>query len=266
MILIGELLNTSRRSVAAAVERRDADTIAAIARRQADAGADYIDVNAGTFAARESECLCWLVETVQAAVDRPLCIDSPSPDAMRVALERHRGTALVNSISMEPQRWQGMIEVVAERPCRVIALCMTSAAMPTGADERIAAGTTIVAELERAGVVRERILLDPLLQPVSIDVRQGRGFLEALRRLKTALPEVETVCGLSNVSFGLPRRSLVNRTFLSLALDAGLDAAICDPTDRRLLAVLRAGEMLLGRDAYCEAFIDAHQSGALDEN
>ncbi len=266
MILIGELLNTSRRSIAAAVERRDADTVAAIARRQADAGADYIDVNAGTFAARESECLCWLVETVQAAVDRPLCIDSPSPDAMRAALERHRGTALVNSISLEPERWRGMLEVVTARPCRVIALCMSSAAMPAGVDERLAAGTTIVGELERAGVARERILLDPLLQPVSIDVRQGRGFLEALRRLKVALPEVETVCGLSNVSFGLPRRSLVNRTFLSLALQSGLDAAICDPTDRRLLAALRAAEMLLGRDEYCEAFIDAHQSGALAED
>jgi len=167
---------------------------------------------------------------------------------------------------MEPQRWRGMLEVVAEWPCRVIALCMTSAAMPQGAGERVDAGTTIVDELERAGVARERILLDPLLQPVSIDVRQGRGFLEALRRLTAALPEVETVCGLSNVSFGLPRRSLVNRTFLSLALQAGLGAAICDATDRRLLAALRAAEMLLGRDEYCEAFIDAHQSGALDED
>mgnify|MGYP001061591746 CR=1 FL=1 len=263
MIIVAEKINTSRKSIQEAVAQRDSEGISRIAREQAEAGAHFIDVNAGTFVDREKECLCWLVETVQQAVDLPLCLDSPSPDVLEAAVKLHRGEPMINSISLERERYDALLPVVTGHPCHVIALCMGQTAMPTTVEDRVSAGSEIIGRLTAKGVPLERIYIDPLIQPVSIDTRMGVAALGAIRKLTADFPGVNTVCGLSNISFGLPARSLLNRNFLALAMQSGLSAAILDPTDRKLMSTLRAVQLLLDQDEYCQQYIEAYQQDKL---
>jgi cobalamin-dependent methionine synthase I len=261
MIIVGEKINTSRKSIAQAVERKDAAFIQSVARTQAEAGADYIDVNAGTFLDKEMEYLPWLVKTVQAAVDRPLCLDSPNPLALEKALGQHRGEALINSISLEKERYDTLLPVICRQPCKVVALCMARTAMPTSAEERIEVAAELIDGLTRSGVKRTDIFVDPLVQPVSVDVRMGAAILDAIAGIMARFPGVQTICGLSNISFGLPLRRQINRHFLVLAMARGLSAAILDPTDTDLMAGFLTAQMLLGQDEYCSAFIEAYEQG-----
>jgi cobalamin-dependent methionine synthase I len=185
MIIVGEKINTSRKSIAQAVERKDTAFIQSVALAQVDAGADYIDVNAGTFLDKEEEYLPWLVETVQAAVDRPLCLDSPNPKALEKALRIHRGEAMINSISLEAERYDALLPVVTGRPCKVVALCMARTAMPTTAEERIDVAVELIENLGRAGVQLPNIFVDPLVQPISVDVCMGPAILEAISGIIT---------------------------------------------------------------------------------
>jgi 5-methyltetrahydrofolate--homocysteine methyltransferase len=261
MLIVGELINTSRRAVEKAVRERNRVPIQSLAVRQADAGADYIDVNAGTFVDREVELLPWLVETVQEAVDLPLCLDSPNPKALEAAMAVHRGVPFINSISLEKERCEAMLPLVTAHPCKLVGLCMKRAGMPATAGERIDAADELISVLTGAGMDPADLYLDPLVQPVSVDIRMGRAVLEAISGIKERFPAVHTICGLSNISFGLPERHRINRCFLSLAMQGGLDAAILDPTDHRLAAALRTTALLLGQDEYCSEFIEAYEKG-----
>ena len=261
VIIVGEKINTSRKSIEEAVEKRDSAFISKVAREQAEAGADYIDVNAGTFLDHEVDCLCWLVETVQSEVDLPLSIDSPNPKALSEAMKHHKGEPMINSISLEADRFQLLLSVVTSQPCSVVALCMAQTAMPTTVEARVEAGWELIKKLTDQGIPLDKIYVDPLIQPISVDTGMGIAALGAINRIMRDFPGVNTICGLSNISFGLPLRHLVNRSFLALAISYGLSAAILDPTDKQLMATLLSTEMLLGRDEYCERFIDAYQSG-----
>jgi len=261
MIIVGEKINTSRKSIALAVERKDQRFIQSVARSQAEAGAQYIDVNAGTFLDKEIEYLPWLVETVQSEVDRPLCLDSPNPKALEKAMAVHRGQAMINSISLEKERYEALMPVITSRPCKVVALCMGRTAMPATVQERIDVAAELIDGLTRAGVDPRQIFVDPLVQPVSVDVRMGPVVLEAISRIMSRFSGVHTICGLSNISFGLPLRRQINRHFLVLAMARGLSAAILDPTDPELMASLVTAQMLLGQDEYCSAFIEAYERG-----
>lgn len=263
MIIVAEKINTSRRSIAEAVEKRDAGFIVKVARDQADAGANYIDVNAGTFLDREVDCLCWLVETVQSEVDLPLCLDSPNPRALAEAIKLHKGEPMLNSISLEEDRFEALLPVVTSHPCHVVALCMAQTSMPTTVEERVHVASELINRLTGEGIPLEKIYVDPLVQPVSVDVRMGIATLEAISNIMKGFPGVNTICGLSNVSFGLPQRRLINRNFLALCMAYGLSAAILDPTDNPLMATLFSVEMLLGRDEYCENFIEAYENGRI---
>jgi cobalamin-dependent methionine synthase I len=265
MIIVGEKINTSRERIAEAVTNRDADFIVRTARDQAEAGAAFIDVNAGTFLEKETESLCWLVETVQARVDLPLCLDSPAPAALSEAIKVHIGEPMINSISLERDRYEAMLPVITSNPCHVIALCMAETAMPTSIEERVTAASELIQRLTDKDIPIEKIYVDPLVQPVSVDTRMGTAILGAINKVMKDFPGVNTICGLSNVSFGLPQRSLINRNFLALAIANGLTAAILDPTDRKLMSTLISVEMLMGRDEYCEKYITAYQNGILND-
>ena len=188
MIVVGELINTSRKSVAQAVKAYDAGMIQNIARKQADAGADYIDVNAGTFVDKEIEYLPWLVETVQAAVSLPLCLDSPNPLALEKAMAAHKGVPMINSISLEPQRYQSMIQLVAGAPCKVVALCMKRTAMPDSAEERIEAADELIQGLIEAGLEMDDIYIDPLVAAGIGGYPHGQGGLGRHTRREKRLP------------------------------------------------------------------------------
>ena len=263
MIIVGEKINSSRKGIAQALEQRDADFISNVAREQAQAGALYIDVNAGTYVDEEVDYLCWLVEAVQGAVDLPLCLDSPNPKALSEAIKRHKGEPMINSISLEKDRFPPLLSVVTSQPCKVVALCMAQTSMPRTVEERVSVGAELISKLTDEGIPIGNIYVDPLVQPVSVDIAMGTAALGAMHTIMNDFPGVNTICGLSNVSFGLPERHLINRNFLALGMAYGLSAAILDPTDKKLMATLLALEMLLGRDEYCQNFIQAYQEGRI---
>ena len=263
MIIVGEKINTSRKSIEEAVRKRDAAFIAKVAREQAEAGANYIDVNAGTFLEEEVDYLCWLVETVQSEVDIPLTLDSPNPAAIAEAIKRHKGEPMINSISLEEDRFKSLLPVITSQPCRVVALCMSETSMPTTTEERVQVGSELIKKLTGEGFPLEKIYVDPLIQPVSVDTNMGAAALGAIDKIMKDFPGVNTICGLSNISFGLPERRVINRNFLALCLAYGLSAVILDPTDQSLMTTLLTTEMLLGRDEYCGNFIDAYQNNRI---
>jgi len=263
MLIVGERINTSRKRINEAVRNRDADRIKKEATMQVAAGADYIDVNAGTSVARETEDLKWLVETVQSATDAPLCIDSANPDALRAALELVDKTPIINSITAEAARKDAILPLVLESGAGIVALLMGDAGMPEDAAGRIAVAETLITELEEAGVPRERVYIDPLVRPISTDTRQSTEVLETVRTVMTGWPGVHMVCGLSNISFGLPARNVLNTTFLALMIEAGLDGAIVDPTEPRMVATIAAAEALLGNDDFCMGYIETHRAGQI---
>ena len=261
MLLVGELINASRKSVAAAIEKQDADFIRTLAKDQFANGAAYIDVNAGVFLKKEKEYLKWLVEVVQQAADAPCCIDSPDPRAIEAALAVHKGTAMINSISLEKDRRENLIPVVAGTDLKVVALCMSDAGMPKTADERVALAEELVDCLLKNNVAMDNIYVDPLVQPIATDVNFGREFLGAIDRIMTGFDGIHTICGLSNISFGLPERKFLNQVFVVMAMARGLDAAIIDPLDKRMMANIIAAEALRGKDAYCRRFLGAFRAG-----
>jgi cobalamin-dependent methionine synthase I len=148
MIIIGELINASRKAIKAAIEAQDAAAIQQVARDQAEAGADYIDVNAGIFVGKEPEYLRWLVETVQQATDKPCAIDSPDPSAIEAALSAHQGTPMINSISLEKDRYDKLMPIIAGTDMKVIALCMSDAGMPQTVDDRMRIADELVGGLQ----------------------------------------------------------------------------------------------------------------------
>lgn len=263
MIIVAEKINTSRKRIEEAVRNRDAKFIIQVAREQAEAGANFIDVNAGTFLDQETECLCWLVETVQSEVDLPLSLDSPNPRALSEAIRHHKGEPMINSISLEEDRFQSLLPIVASHPCHVVALCMAQTSMPTSVEERVEVGAELVKKLTSSGTPIERIYVDPLIQPVSVDTNMGLAALGAIKKIMQNFPGVNTICGLSNISFGLPERRIINRNFLTLCISYGLSAVILDPTDKQLMTALITTEMLVSRDEYCQNYIEAYQNNRL---
>jgi 5-methyltetrahydrofolate--homocysteine methyltransferase len=264
VIIIGELINSTRKTIADALKAGDRKTIQKIAKNQAEAGAHYIDVNAGSFQDQEIEYLTWLVEAVQEVVDLPCCLDSPKPAAIEAALKVHRGIPLVNSISLEKERREKLLPVVAGKDLKVVALCMGDSGMPRTAEDRIRIADELVRLLLDHRVNIENIYVDPLVQPVATDQTFGREFLKSVEQIMSHFPGIHTVCGLSNISFGLPLRKFLNRTFMGMAIAKGLDTAILDPLDKPMMATVLAAEALTGRDKYCMNFIASYRSGKLE--
>jgi cobalamin-dependent methionine synthase I len=262
MILVGELINASRKAIAPAIEAQDAAQIQKMARDQREAGANYIDVNAGIFVGREPEYLSWLVETVQAEVDGPCCIDSPDPKAIEAALAVHKGNeaAMINSISLEKERYEALLPVVAGTNLKVVALCMSDSGMPETADQRLAIADELINGLVKNGVPVENIFVDPLVQPLSTRNDFGKEFLKAVEAIMKRFPGVHTMCGLSNISYGLPERKMLNQSFMVMAIAKGLDGAIVNPLDRRMMAQIVTAEALAGRDRYCMQYLKAYRA------
>jgi 5-methyltetrahydrofolate--homocysteine methyltransferase len=264
MFIIGELINASRKTIRVAIEAKDAAAIQKVARDQAEAGADYIDVNAGVFVGKEPECLKWLVETVQAVTDKPCAIDSPDPAAVEAALAVHRGIPMINSISLEKERYEKLMPIIAGTDLKVIALCMSDAGMPKTVEDRMKIADELVGGLTENHIPVENIYVDPLVQPLSVNETFGIEFVSAIERIVTTFPGIHTACGLSNISYGLPARKFMNQTFMTMAIAKGLDGAIINPLDAKMMASIIAAEALAGRDSFCENYLKAFRAGVFE--
>ena len=264
MIIIGERINSSRKTIAQAIEKRDSAFIQKEAIDQARAGADYIDVNAGSFAEQEADCLAWLVEKVQQAVDLPLCLDSPDPQVIKKVIPRTLRPALINSVTLEADRLDILLPLVLEHDAAVIALCQSSETLAHTATQKLELAAQLIEKVIHAGISLDKLYIDPLVYPLSSDPQSGVATLAAIEQIMSLYPGVHTVCGLTNISYGLPNRSLVNRSFLIACISRGLDAAIIDPTDNRTYGALKAATMIMGLDDYCMEFVTAYREGRLD--
>lgn len=264
MLIVAERINASRKAIRAALEAMDSAAIQQEARIQDAAGAHYIDVNGGTFPGREPELLCWLVDTVQAVTNKPLCLDSPDAAALAAALPRVKTKPpMINSITLEGGRFESVLALALEHRTKLIALCQGEDVPAASAAEKIELGSELVERLTRAGVPLDDVYVDPLVFPLGTDSLSAQATIEAMSELMRRFPGVHTICGLSNVSHGLPARKLLNRTFLVAALTRGMDAAIIDPTDAQLMSTVYAAQAVLGRDEYCMGLIEAFQEGRL---
>ncbi|HSW36201.1 MAG TPA: methyltetrahydrofolate cobalamin methyltransferase [Candidatus Limnocylindrales bacterium] len=264
MIIIGELINSTRKGIKKAIVEQDAVYIQDLAVRQVENGADYVDVNAGAFVFDEAKHLIWLVETVQAVVNKPLALDSPDPEALEAAMKVHQGTPMINSISAEKERYNRVIPLVKESGASVVALCMgDEGGMPDTAEERFEVAKRLLHDLDRDGIPLTSVFLDPLLKPVSVNGEYGPQALDVIGKIKALGSGAHITCGLSNISFGLPRRALLNQAFLILAMGRGMDSAIADPLDKAKMRLIRAAEVVLNLDSNARGYLTAFRSGKL---
>jgi cobalamin-dependent methionine synthase I len=265
VIIVGERINSSRKTITPAIIGRDKQLIGQEALNQVTSGVSYIDVNCGTLMEEEPECLEWLVKTVQEVTGGCLCsLDSPNPLALERALKTHQGKPLVNSITGERERLTAILPLVRDYKTAVVALAMDDNGMPETASERFKVANDLVTHLTKAGVALADIYLDPMVRPVSTGGQYGRVVFETIQKVNQEFPGIHTICGLSNISYGLPARKLINQTFLIMAMMAGLDSAILDPLDKRLISLLKAAEVLLETDEYAINYITSFREEKLE--
>ncbi len=267
MLVIGENINASNKSVGEAIANRDRQFIQSLARAEAAAGADFIDVNSGVGSSSseyEAITMEWLVEVVQEATDKPLAIDSEIPSVIEAGLGKYHGERLIiNSVTADPERLKSIGSLAAEHQAWLVALAMGTNGVASSVEERLAACEQIMARLTQLGLAAEQIFFDPLILPIAVDSAQGIVTLKTLEQIKSRYPATKTVLGLSNISYGLPYRRLVNRAFLLMAAYAGLDAVILNPLDTKIMSFIKVADMLTGKDPSCRGYIRAYREGIL---
>jgi len=266
MIIIGEKINATRKTIAAALEQRDAQFIIDTAVSQARAGADYIDVNGGDpRPGAEAENMKWLVDLVQANTDKPLAIDSANPDALDIGLSmaRQGSKPILNSISLESDSIDRRLEILAKYDCMVVGLEMSDDGPPSGIEDRVERAAELIEKFQACGKRLSDIIIDPCFFPVSSDTACGRAVIDAIAAIHAKWPEVHIGGGCSNISFGLPKRKLVNFAGLAQAIYHGMDAGLIDPCMPGIVAAILAAEAVAGKDEYCMNYINAERDGVL---
>lgn len=265
-LVIGELINGTRKTVREAILNRDEQFIKELAVKQAEAGAGYIDVNVATGQGdSEPADMEWAVKIIQKVVDLPLAVDSSNPEAMEVGLANCNGTPIINSVSAEPGRLEPFLELAVKYNALVVALPIKDSGIPSKASERLNICKAITELAAQKGIAPERLYFDPLVLPLGVDTKNPVVTTETICKIKDEIPGAKTIVGLSNVSYGLPKRKLLNQIFLVLSLQAGLDAALLNPTDNRMMATLKAAETLLNNDRMCMNYMRAYRKGLLED-
>lgn len=261
MIIIGELINSTRKQIKQAIEERNVAFIQELARKQVEAGANYLDVNAGAFVDDEADHLLWLIDVVQAVTDVPLAIDSADPEVIEKGLIAHKGEAMINSTTAEKLKFEALLPLIKKYNTKVVALCMDDAGMPTTAAERLKIVDCFCNDFTKAGIDLSNVFLDPLVKPVSVNSSFGNEVLNTLDEIHKRYKGIHTTCGLSNVSFGLPERKILNQAFFVMCVAKGMDAVIIDPLDARIMALLYTSEVLVDRDKNCGKYLKAVRKG-----
>ncbi len=256
MILIGERINGMFRDVARAIRARDPEPIRQLARLQEAAGADYLDVNVGPTAAEPVEAMQWLVRVVQEASDLPLCLDSTNYDAIAAGLELARKPAVINSVYADRPRIERAFPMARKHGAKLIGLCMDAKGIPKNSENRLALAMELVAAAAEYDFPLEDLWIDPLILPVNVAQDHGPEVLETLRQVKILSdPPPKTVIGLSNASQKCVNRSLVDRTFMAMAMCCGLDAAIVNVNDEELMATIATARIILNQDVYADSYL-----------
>lgn len=262
MLIIGELINTSRKPIREAVEKKDEQYIRKIAKEEEEAGATYLDVNCGTFIETEVPTMEWLVENITQETSLPLCIDSPNPLALEAGLKMSKnGKPMINSITDETPRWNAVLPLIKEYSTKIVALCIDDRGMPKTQEDRLRIADSLIIKLTSAGVPIDDIYIDPLIKPISAGDKHGIEVLVAVQKIMEGYPGVHTVCGLTNISYSLPARKLLNRTFMIQTMARGMDSYILDPTNKEMRGALLASQTLMGQDRFSRKFLKGFRDG-----
>jgi 5-methyltetrahydrofolate--homocysteine methyltransferase len=256
-VIIGERINPAGKTkLQEALKAGNLDIVRSEALAQAQAGADIIDVNVGTFGVDEVTLLPQAVQAVMGTVDIPLCIDSNNPAALEAALKIYKGKPLINSVSGEEHSLTRVLPMVKEYGAAVVGLVQDDEGIPKDAGRRVSIARKIVERAEAAGIARENIVIDCLAFAVGADTSSGPAVMEAIRKIKAELG-VNMTLGASNVSFGLPDRGLLNNAFVAMAVAAGITCLITDAAKVRPAIV--ATDLILGRDKHARRYIEAYR-------
>jgi 5-methyltetrahydrofolate--homocysteine methyltransferase len=254
-VVIGERINpTGRKKLAAEMAAGDFSTVIADALAQVEAGAQMLDVNAGIPLADEPAILAEAVTLVQSITDVPLSIDSSIVAALEAGLSVYRGKALVNSVTGEEERLESVLPLVARHGAAVVAITNDETGISEDPDVRFAVAKRIVERAADHGIGREDVVVDPLVMPIGAMRTAGRQVFSLVRRLREELG-VNTTCGASNVSFGLPNRHALSATFLSMAIASGMTSAITSPLHPEVMAAVMGADVMMGHDDNCGRWI-----------
>ncbi len=263
MIIIGEKINGTIPSVKNAIAERDEEFIRNLAFKQTEAGAHFLDVCASTAPEYEVETLSWLMNIVQDTVETPLCIDSPNAAVIKEVFKHARRPGLINSVSEEGDKCELIFPLIQGTEWQVVALTCENKGIPSDTETRVDITKRIVEKAQKYGITPDRIHLDPLVLALSADNKSLLNFTETLKLVKELYPTIKVTSGLSNISFGMPLRKVVNQGFLTIALYVGMDSAILDPTNRDMMTTLMATEALLGWDRLCRNFANAFRKNKI---
>lgn len=262
MLIIGEKLNSAIPSVRQIINDKNAAAVQDLALKQVAAGAGYLDLN--TAQCDEVADMEWLIHTVQEVTDAPLCIDSTSAPAIKKGLETARGKVMINSISLEKARLDGVLPLVLEYQCPVIGLTVDDNGIPKTAEDRIRLTERLVEVLSKHDYDLTQLYVDPLVLPLAANHTNAAMFFQCLHDIKR-LFNVKTVSGLSNISFNMPKRKIINRYFLAICMANGMDAAILDPLDGKIMTAVTTVDLLLGKDRFGQGFLKAYRKGLLED-
>lgn len=263
-VIIGERINpTGRKLLAAEMKAGNYSRVEQDALAQVAAGAHMLDINAGIPMADEPRILAECIRLVQSLTDVPLCIDSSIVEALKAGLEVYQGKALVNSVTGEDEVLERVLPLVAKHGAAVVAISNDETGIAEDPDERFLIARKIIERAADYGISRADIVVDPLVMPAGAMDSAGRGALHLIRRLREEL-KVNTTCGASNISFGLPNRHGLNAAFLSMAIGAGLTSAITNPLHGEETASVRGADVVMGHDPNCMNWISAFRAPVAD--
>ena len=255
MIIIGEKLNGSIPSVAKAIAERDADLIRERAKMQAEAGADFLDVCASVEEEVEVETLKWMIDIVQEVTDTRICVDSPSAKTCAEGIKLCKRPGLVNSVSLEGNKIDTIFPVIADTDWECVALLCDNDGIPDSVEKRMKVFHGIMEKAKEYNIAPSRLHIDPLVVTLSTDQTALTVFAQCCRQIKAEYPDIHITSGLSNISYGLPVRKNINQAFMVLAMNAGMDSAIVDPTNKNMIGMIYAANALLEKDEYCLNYI-----------
>ncbi len=262
--IIGERINMTREKIREEVWKRNEKFIVAEVNKQEKIGATHIDINAGGDPKKEVEDMSWLTKVVSKTTKLPLVFDSTNEKAIEEGLKIcNREGTIINSITAEEKKIEEILPLVKQYKTSVVMLTMDDKGMPSDYEGRIEIARRMVEFLETEKIRQDKIYIDPLVRPISTEPNQVRFILQAIRTIKQEFAAVHICLGLSNISFGLPRRNNLNKAFLAMLIEAGCDAAIIDPTETGMINALFSARAIAGFDEYGIEYISAYREGKL---
>lgn len=261
MIIIGEKINGSIPSVAKAIAEKDADFIRNLAKAQTEAGATYIDVCASVEDSIELETMKWLIDLVQEVTDTPIAVDSPNVHTCVEAMKFCNKPGLFNSVSLEGDKIDVAFPAIAGTKWEVVALLNDDTGISKTAEQRLDVFERLMAKAKEYNIDPSRFHIDPIIEMLCTSEDGINMVADVIRTIKEKYPTIHVTGAVSNISFNLPARRLVNQAFTVLAMNAGMDSAILDPLNQDLMGLIYATEALMGEDEYCMEYISAYREG-----